>query len=82
MHRCANKLDQYHKLENDGRRTERQKCNVRSANNEIINTIMQHCDIKVKDARSITSCRDEIYEKNIRRQLDRLLYSHCILVPD
>jgi hypothetical protein len=33
---------------------------------------MQHWAIKGKDARSITSCRDEIYDKYIRRNWDRL----------
>jgi hypothetical protein len=72
MRRWANKLDQYHKLEKDGRHTEKQKCKVRSAINEIINPIRHHWANKIKDARSITSCTDEIYDKNIRRHLDRL----------
>jgi hypothetical protein len=72
MRRWASRLDQYYKLEKDGRHTDRQKSYVRSANNEIINTIIQHWAIKAKDARTITSCRDEIYDKIIRRHLDRL----------
>jgi hypothetical protein len=72
MCRRASRLDQYYKLEKDGRDRERQISYVRSANNEIINTIMQHWAIKTKDARRITSCREEIYEKIIRRELDRL----------
>ena len=72
MRRWANMLDQYHKLEKDGRHMEKQKCNVRRTNIEIINAIMQHWAIKAKDATNITRWRDEIYEKNSRRHLDRL----------
>jgi hypothetical protein len=46
MCRWANKLDQYYKLKKDGRHNEEQKFNVTSANNEIINTIMQHWAIQ------------------------------------
>ena len=72
MRRWANMLDQYHKLIKDGRHTDKQKSNVRRTNIEIINAIMQHWAIKAKDATNITSCRDEVYEKNSRRHLDRL----------
>jgi hypothetical protein len=55
MCRWANKLDQYYKLKKDSTHNEEQKFNVRSANNEIINTIMQHWAIQASDARSITA---------------------------
>jgi hypothetical protein len=73
MCRWANKLDQYNKLKKDGRNKEEQKFNLRSANNEITNTIMQHWAIKARDAQSTTAGgRDEIYEKNSTKHLDRL----------
>lgn len=72
MGRWANMLDQYHILEKCGRHTEKQNSDLGRTNIEIINAIMQHWAIKAKDATSITSCRDEIYDKNSRRHLDRL----------